>query len=430
MCHLFLIKATRKRTVLCLPIFQSPGLLRSISLNSHRLRNKTDMKKENLEKITQLRHELHMYPELSMQESGTLKIIRQFLRENTSLQVADCGGWCYAVKRGTTGKAGSGLLPDVQPGEKNGRQGRKKIAFRADMDALPIMEKEDLPYHSRNRGVSHKCGHDGHCAALCGLALELDQMETEKDVYLIFQPGEETGQGALLCRDLLKKEGISEIFAFHNLGGFPENSMVFRDGLTQPASEGLEMHFSGKTSHASAPGEGINPAEVIAKTVLFARDLAGRVKEGMALCTVTGIGLGTGDFGISPGEGRLCLTLRAEYEAEMKRMEKDLLDYARGLSEPLGIHFSYAIRDYFPETRNDSRSLIRIREAAQKAGLQTIPMDRMWRASEDFGWYLKECPGAMVYIGNGEKYPALHTEEYDFNDRILETAVDLFLELV
>lgn len=298
------------------------------------------------------------------------------------------------------------------------------------MDALPIMEKDDLPYHSRNRGVSHKCGHDGHCAALCGLALELDQMETENDVYLIFQPGEETGRGALLCRDLLKKEGISEIFAFHNLGGFPENSMVFRDGLTQPASEGLEMHFSGKTSHASAPGEGINPAEVIAKTVLFARDLAGRVKEGMALCTVTGIGLGTGDFGISPGEGRLCLTLRAEYEAEMKRMEKDLLDYARGLSEPLGIHFSYAIRDYFPETRNDSRSLIRIREAAQKAGLQTIPMDRMWRASEDFGWYLKECPGAMVYIGNGEKYPALHTEEYDFNDRILETAVDLFLELV
>ncbi len=169
------------------------------------------MKKENLEKITQLRHELHMYPELSMQESGTLKIIRQFLRENTSLQVADCGGWCYAVKRGTTGKAGSGLLPDVQPGEKNGRQGRKKIAFRADMDALPIMEKEDLPYHSRNRGVSHKCGHDGHCAALCGLALELDQMETENDVYLIFQPGEETGQGALLCRDLLKKEGISTV---------------------------------------------------------------------------------------------------------------------------------------------------------------------------------------------------------------------------
>ena len=425
MCHLFLIKATRKRTVLCLPIFrppglkrtvlclpifQSPGLLRSISLNSHRLRNKTDMKKENLEKITQLRHELHMYPELSMQESGTLKIIRQFLRENTSLQVADCGGWCYAAKRGTTGKADSGLLLNVhyvQSGEKNGRQGRKKTAFRADMDALPIMEKDDLPYHSRNRGVSHKCGHDGHCAALCGLALELDQMETENDVYLIFQPGEETGQGALLCRDLLKKEGISEIFAFHNLGGFPENSMVFRDGLTQPAS-----------------------AEVIAKTVLFARDLAGRVKEGMALCTVTGIGLGTGDFGISPGEGRLCLTLRAEYEAEMKRMEKDLLDYARGLSEPLGIRFSYAIRDYFPETRNDSRSLIRIREAAQKAGLQTIPMDRMWRASEDFGWYLKECPGAMVYIGNGEKYPALHTEEYDFNDRILETAVDLFLELV
>ena len=388
------------------------------------------MKKENLEKIIQLRHELHMYPELSMQEAGTLGIIRQFLRENTALQVVDCGGWSYAVKKGSAVKSGPGLNPGACPDGINGGQCGKKIAFRADMDALPIMEKEELPYHSRNRGVSHKCGHDGHCAVLCGLALELDQRETENDVYLIFQPGEETGQGALVCRELLKKEGISEIFAFHNLGGFPENSMVFRDGLTQPASEGLKMQFSGRTSHASAPEEGINPAEVIAKTVLFARDLAEGVKDGMALCTVTGIELGTGDFGISPGEGRLCVTLRAEYESEMKRMEKALLDYARGLSEPLGIRFSFVIRDYFPETRNDSRSLTRIREAAQKAGIQTIPMDRMWRASEDFGWYLKECPGAMVYIGNGEKYPALHTEEYDFNDRILETAVNLFLSAV
>ena len=87
----------------------------------------------------------------------------------------------------------------------------------------------------------HKCGHDGHCAALCGLALELDAKETDSDIYLIFQPGEETGSGALFCRELIREEGITRIFAFHNLGGYPEGSVVYRRGLTQPASEGLRI---------------------------------------------------------------------------------------------------------------------------------------------------------------------------------------------
>ena len=154
-----------------------------------------------------------------------------------------------------------------------------------------------------------------------------------------------------------------------------------------------------------------------------------RMAEGMALCTVTGISLGNADFGISPGVGELCITLRAGREPEMKRMETALLDYARKLCDASGIRFSYSIRDYFPETRNDGRSLSRILQAARKAGIQTIRMDRLWRASEDFGWYLKDCPGAMFYIGNGENHPGLHTAEYDFNDAILETAVDLFLKL-
>ncbi|MDO5131941.1 MAG: M20 family metallopeptidase [Eubacteriales bacterium] len=372
------------------------------------------MKEENLQKAVCLRHHLHMYPELSMNESGTCARIQEFLKKNTGLQVIDRGGWCFAVKKGKTGG--------------------KRIAFRADMDALPIPEAEDLPYHSRNRGISHKCGHDGHCAVLCGLALELDAMETEKTVYLIFQPGEETGQGARICRGLLREEGISGIYAFHNLGGFPENSLIFREGLTQPASEGLRIRFLGKTSHASAPEEGNNPALPLSKTVLFANDLAGAgsadAENGAVLCTVTGIRLGTGDFGISPGEGELCVTLRAEKESEMKRMERELLTFAKQAGYSAGIRTVSSIHDYFPETRNDSTALSRILHAAKEVGIETIRMDHIWRASEDFGWYLKECPGAMVYIGNGEKYPPLHTPDYDFNDRILGTAADLFLRLV
>jgi len=367
------------------------------------------MKRENLQKIIALRHRLHMHPERSMQEKETVAILQQFLRENTTLRIVDRGKWFYALKEGTT------------PSER--------IAFRADMDALPITENELLPYHSQNPGVSHKCGHDGHSAILCGLALELESIETAATIYLIFQPGEETGEGGKICSELIREEAIREVFAIHNLGGYPENSVVYRRGLTQPASEGLKLHFAGKMSHASAPEEGNNPASVIADVIRYADEILQQNTSGMALCTVTGIRLGSGDFGISPGEGELYFTLRAEHEIRMKELEARILDYARGRCEERGIRLESSVHDFFPETRNHDNSLQHVLDAASDQKLKIIEMDRIWRASEDFGWYLKACPGAIVYIGNGEDYPALHTEEYDFNDRILETAVDLFASI-
>ena len=258
------------------------------------------MDKENLVKITQLRHRLHQCAELSGRERETGRLLREFLKDNTSLEIVEKNGWFYAVKLGADPEAGS-------------------IAFRADMDALPIEESIPLPYASLHAGVSHKCGHDGHCAALCGLALELDRLAPAGTVYLLFQKAEEIGDGGKYCAAFIKETRISEVYAFHNLNDFPENSIVYRRGLTQPASEGLELRFLGKTSHASAPADGLH--------------------------------------------------------------------------------------------------------------LKTVDMVKLWRASEDFGYCLKECPGAMVYIGTGEKYPAIHTKEYDFNDRILETAADMFLAL-
>ena len=154
------------------------------------------MRKENLKLITELRHELHREPELSMREEETVTRLAAFLQDNTDLEVVREAGWLYAVKAG-------------QPGGR-------RIAFRADMDALPIRETLSLPYASCREGVSHKCGHDGHCAVLCGLALELSRTETADTIYLIFQPGEETGEGAKRCCGLIRREGIEEIYAFHN----------------------------------------------------------------------------------------------------------------------------------------------------------------------------------------------------------------------
>ena len=363
-----------------------------------------------LSAITQLRHTLHRHPELSMQETETMKILQVFLRENTSLEIHAGDGWFYALK-----KASASFQSSSNAGP---------MAFRADMDALPIAESISLPYGSENEGISHKCGHDGHCAVLCGLALELDRRETDRDVYLIFQPGEEIGAGAKRCAELIREKGIAEIYAMHNLGGYAEGTLVYRRGLTQPASEGLRIRLTGRTSHASAPEKGNNPAGAIAAIVQYALGTA----EGspMRLCTITGIRLGDGDFGISPGEGEICMTLRAEIEDEMLAMEKSVLSHAAQAAETAGLKMTCSIHDYFPETRNHDACLDRVLEAARKNKIPAISMGELWRASEDFGHYLKICPGAMIYIGNGEDYPPLHTSEYDFNDRIIEPAVNLF----
>jgi amidohydrolase len=367
------------------------------------------MSPEYLQIITELRHCLHRHPELSGRESETIRILEDFLSRNTAFEVEDRNGWFYAILRG--------------------KPGADAVGFRADLDALPIEETIPIPYGSEVPGVSHKCGHDGHCAALCGLALELSRRDPEKTIYLVFQPAEEIGAGGKACAEQVRELGIREIYAFHNLGGYPEGTLIYRKGLTQPASEGLSIRFCGRASHASAPEEGKNPAGIIAETVLFAERMLERKWEGMVLATVTGMAAGTGDFGISAGSGSLKLTLRAEQEEEMKALEREIVAFARNRAGEKGITTEVQISDYFPETRNRAEALEKALRAAERAGLPALEMQAMWRASEDFGYYLKEIPGAMVYIGNGETWPALHTQEYDFNDRILEKAVDLFVQI-
>ena len=114
----------------------------------------------------------------------------------------------------------------------------------------------------------------------------------------------------------------------------------------------------------------------------------------------------------------------------MKAMEAKLLQKAGELSARDGLRAEHEVRDAFPETRNHDQALDRVLRKAEALCLPVLEMRELWRASEDFGHYLKRCPGAMFYIGNGEGYPALHTSGYDFNDRILKTAVEVFLALV
>ena len=376
------------------------------------------MDRENLEKIKRLRHELHAHPELSMKERETKRRLMEFLRENTKLFIEDRGHYFYAYANGKN--------EELEP-----------IAFRADMDALPMEEKAGLPYGSKNPGVCHKCGHDGHCAALCGLALEADRLGTDRPVYFIFQHGEEIGGGGEECAGLIREKGIRRVFAFHNMSGYPEGQVLVKSGVTQCTSKGLTIYMEGTPAHASQPEDGKNPAAALAKLALAIEAMAGGQQGGensgfggFVLATIVELSAGGRNFGIAASKGSVSVTLRADYERDLNRLEERIRETAQRLAKRYGLALSFEEQDFFPETVNDPEAVSLVRRAAASLKIPVRELSQPFRASEDFGYYLKQCPGAIFYIGNGEDHPQLHTAEYDFNDGILERAVDLFFALL
>ena len=366
------------------------------------------MNKKNLDLVTALRHELHQHPELSGQEIWTKQRLMDFLRTHTNLAIVDKGLWFYAIYR-----AGDG---------------RPNIAFRADIDAISLEEPRGLvPYSSRVPGVSHKCGHDGHAAILAGLALEIGQHGADKNVFFLFQHAEETGEGAAVCVSLIAEQQIDEIFACHNMSDWELGTVHVTDGTSNCASRGMTIHMEGAPAHASEPEKGINPAFAIARIINAIPDLIAPVNyRGMVLCTVIQVAVGERAFGVSASKGELLLTIRALYETELDALQQRLEDLARAEAGCSGLKVNFSYQESFPETVNHKESSDKIRQVCRAKGLPLVEMTEAWRASEDFGHYLKQTKGAICYIGNGDNHPHLHSYDYDFPDDIIETAVDLF----
>lgn len=387
------------------------------------------MRTKNLQLITELRHRLHAHPELSGAELETRQVLSEFIRNHTDFPLFDEGSWFWVHVP---------ACPRPQSHESEKSSPPAALAFRADMDALPIAEHLNIPHCSQNPGVSHKCGHDGHSAVLAGLALELQERPPSTDVYLIFQHAEETGAGGFPASRLLLREPISAVYAFHNWSGIPRGSVAVRAGVSQCASLGLSISMRGITAHASQPEDGLNPAIALSKLAIFSDELAGvrcldqpnpQFRE-LTLATIVNLQVGAKDFGISAAAGELNLTLRAREETDLETLQKLLVQSAEKLAADAHLELSISHHDVFPETRNSPDSVCVVEKACARAGLPLIHLDAPYRASEDFGHFLKLTPGAMVYIGNGEDYAPIHTEDFDFVDSNLEVGVNLWISVL
>jgi amidohydrolase len=368
------------------------------------------MDADNLERAVRLRHELHQHPELACRERWTKERLFNFLKTNTALEMVDRGRWFYALYR-----AGAD---------------RPKIAFRADFDALPMDETIQLPYGSQFPGLAHKCGHDGHSAVLAGFALEINRKGADKNIYFVFQHGEETAEGAVECAPLMDEAGIPEIFAFHNAPGLPRHAVSVKDGVVCCASTGMVIRLRGVPCHASRPEDGRNPAFAIAELVLSIPAITGPGEyRGLVMATVIRIDLGEEAFGMSAADGRLMLTIRGEYDDELEGVKHRLEEKTKEQAARYDLEYDISFCDTFSATVCHKESADKVRRAAKGLGLTLLEADKPSRGSEDFGCFTRRTGGAFFSVGCGEDHPAIHTVEYDFDDGILPTVVDLYMAL-
>jgi amidohydrolase len=370
--------------------------------------------KSSTDNSRNLRHYLHRHPELSGQETDTSRFIATFLSNlRPDKVITGLGGWGVAA-----------IFDSRQPGYS--------VCFRAELDALPIPEQGKLPHRSKSKGVSHACGHDGHMAALLGLARWLDANPGEWNgkAILLFQPAEETGTGA---RAVLEDPRFTELnpdymFGMHNLPGFPLRSLVLKEGGFASASSGMKLKLTGKTSHAGHPEEGNSPQLAllaIIDTLMELKHTHSSLAE-PAMVTIISIRLGEEAFGTSPGEAELMATFRAGEDEVLGRLMREAERQAKAIAKAGGLKHSLKWVEYFAATRNHSDAVKVVERASQTLGMELVSPTSAFPWSEDFAFFSQRYRCAFFGLGAGEGHPRLHYPDYDFPDELIPVAVNLY----
>lgn len=375
------------------------------------------MQKETIQKLTQLRHELHQNPELSGEEYKTSERIVTFLKEYQPSEIIQ--------HVGNTGVIG------VFKGKNKG----PSTLLRCELDALPIEEINTFKYKSTVKDVSHKCGHDGHMAILCGVAALLSAKNNfNGTIYLLFQPAEEDGEGAKrVLNDVLFK-GIKPDFAFalHNLPGFPLGQIVVKNDTFSCAVNSMIIELSGKTAHAAEPENGTNPASAISEIIsTFNQKIKADIsKSDYCLITPIYINMGKKAYGVSAGFGEIHFTIRSNSNQNMDKIEKDLIRSATQIAAEHKLEITISWTQQFRANDNNLEAVSMIKNAALANGNDLLEKETPFSWGEDFGLFTEHFPGAMFGLGAGENVPALHNPDYDFPEELIPTGAKMFYEIL
>lgn len=364
------------------------------------------------------RRDFHAYPELGYQEQKTSRRVAELLA-SFGLQVH-------------TGLAGTGVVATLENGPG------PVIGLRADMDALPITELGEVSYKSRNPGVMHACGHDGHTAMLLAAAAHLARTRRFRGtVHFVFQPAEENLGGArkMVEEGLFTLFPMDAIYALHNWPGIPLGQVAINSGAMMASLDAFEITLTGKSCHAAMPESGADPIVAAAQLIMALQTIPSRrlSPQESAVVSITQISGGEA-INVLPDKVVLRGTFRCLSNPVRERVKGLIERYVATqpqVSDVQGAIFWYP---GYPVTRNHPAQALSVREAAIAAlGESAVNAEvSPSMASEDFACMLEACPGAYFWIGTDGETPSkpLHNAGYDFNDDLIEPGVLMWTALV
>ena len=374
--------------------------------------------KENLAEIIEIRRHLHSNPELSFQEHKTSEFVFNKLSE-----------YGLDVERGI---ADTGLVAMVNGHEPN----QKVIALRADMDALPIVEANEVPYRSKNPGVMHACGHDAHTASLLGAAKILKEISSELSgsVKLIFQPGEEKFPGGA---SLMIKEGVLQnpapvaITGQHVMPFIPAGKVGFREGMYMASADEIYVTVKGKGGHAAMPEHNIDPILISSHIIIALQQIVSR-NANPKVPSVLSFGkiIGEGATNVIPNEVKLEGTFRTMDEEWRDAAHKKMKKMAEAIAEGMGGSCDFTILKGYPYLKNNPELTKKLRGYAEDyLGQENVLDLDKWMAAEDFSYYSQEIDACFYRLGtrNEEKgiVSSVHTPTFDIDESALEIGAGL-----
>lgn len=361
---------------------------------------------------SQMRQELHSIAELSGEEKNTQSQLKNWLNSfgiKQFIDFDDTTGFCAVYDSGKPGST---------------------IAFRTDTDALPIKERNVFSYRSKQEGVSHKCGHDGHMATMLELAKRLSESPLEKGrVVFIFQAEEEIGAGAkkMYQAPQFLELKIDEVYGYHNLPGEELSKVILIEPIFACASAGLKFVFQGTSSHAGEPEKAQSPLPLMETLKDEVQSLNTPLEtKDFFQATLVYMKLGEENYGITPGDGEMSFTIRSSTQQHFDQKKSEILELANSEASRSGLKLKTQIIDEFPSLEVDPQAVKIVEDNAKKAGLDVERRKHPFRWSEDFGYFTRQTKGTFLGLGLGENTKPLHDPEYDFNDKLLKPAADLF----
>jgi amidohydrolase len=369
--------------------------------------------------VIAIRRDLHQHPELGFEEHRTAGLV--------ATRLSDLG---YEVTAGIGITGVVGVMRGTRPG--------KTIMLRADMDALPIEEENDVPYASQTGGTMHACGHDGHVAMLLGAATLISRRRDELagTIVLCFQPAEEGrgGAKAMVEDGVLERFGVERAYGLHLASAFPTGIVGLREGPFYASSDSIEITIEGAGGHGAAPHLSVDPIYVAGAFIVAVQQVVARQIDPLAPAVVTigAVHAGT-THNVIPSRATLLGTVRA-FEADVRaKMAERIERVLRGVCESSGATYKFEYIRRYPVTSNDAEQTRYVRALAQREiGERRVMEAPKLMGAEDFSFFAERVPACFYSIGcNGGPASAFphHHAKFDIDERALTTGVRMMTAL-